>query len=58
MTTGTQFVQKVEAETAEVRRGIQVYRTNWKSIAKCLGDDWHFRIVNKAGGFAYAVESL
>ena len=54
--TFMQFIQTVEGEAAEIRRGVQIYRANWKSIAKCLGDDWHFRIVNKAGDFAYVVE--
>ena len=26
-------------------------------MVKCFGDDWHFRIVNEAGDFAYVVES-
>ena len=50
------FVTVIEAEVAEERRGIKIYRPTVRGVTNFLGGDWHYRIVNKAGDFAYVLE--
>ena len=50
------FVTVIEAEVAEERRGIKIYRPTVRGVTNFLGADWHYRIVNKAGDFAYVLE--